>query len=217
MGRRIIDLSGLRFGKWVVIQRGKDRHGHAQWICRCDCGIVKPVSGSSLREGGTTNCGCFLQRNKPVEQRFWKNVDKDTLNSCWKWVAGVSNTGYGSFGINNINYASHRVAWMLTNGDIPDGMCVCHKCDNRLCCNPDHLFLGTLNDNNQDMKQKGRNSAGRGEQSGNHKFTEKDILSMRNRYARGEVTQVNLAKEYSSTRQYINLIIHHKYWKSVGG
>jgi hypothetical protein len=93
----------------------------------------------------------------PLLKRFWDKVRKD--NYCWEWTAGSrGKTGYGSLKVNKKVIDSHRVSWMIYFGSIPDGMCVCHKCDNRKCIRPDHLFLGTKGDNNRDMFRKGRNT-----------------------------------------------------------
>lgn len=87
---------------------------------------------------------------------FWSSVDKKSDNDCWNWTRGRSSQlGYGSFKLGNEQY-THRLAWELTNGKIPEGLCVCHHCDNPLCCNPNHLFLGTVKDNMQDRDMKGR-------------------------------------------------------------
>jgi hypothetical protein len=95
-----------------------------------------------------------IAKSTPPAERFWAKVEK--TDSCWPWRAGV-NKEYGEFNFgNNWMRQAHRVAWELTHGPIPDGLCVLHKCDVPLCVNPDHLFLGTKLDNVRDMIAKGR-------------------------------------------------------------
>ena len=98
------------------------------------------------------------------EERFWPKVQK--TDGCWLWLGAKTGNGYGSyrnggFGRNNKTIPSHRVSWMAHFGDIPEGLCVLHKCDVRGCVNPAHLFLGTKHDNAIDMCTKGRSATGK--------------------------------------------------------
>lgn len=85
---------------------------------------------------------------------FWSHVRKDP--GCWEWQGYVGPDGYGQGHLGMKRGHAQRIAWELTNGPIPDGMFVCHRCDNRICVRPDHLFLGTALDNIRDMDRKGR-------------------------------------------------------------
>ena len=91
-------------------------------------------------------------------KRFWDKVDK--ADGCWEWTAclkkGKKGNGYGFFWLHGKNFRAHRFSWIINFGNISDGLCVLHRCDNRRCVRPDHLFLGTVTDNNVDAIKKGR-------------------------------------------------------------
>ena len=100
------------------------------------------------------------RRTKPLVDRFWAKVEK--TEACWKWHGSKSPGGYGQIregGRGSALLRAPRYSWAIHIGPIPEGLCVCHKCDNPECTRPDHLFLGTLGDNMRDCYAKGRKQA----------------------------------------------------------
>ena len=150
-------------------------------------------------------------------KNFWKKVDKKGEDECWEWITCKK---YGVFRIDKKLYLAHRISWILHYGEIPEhnsyhGICVCHKCDNPSCVNPNHLFLGTCKDNIKDCSKKGRLSDNSGEKHWNHKLTEQEILEIRQKYIPYKYTQQQLADEYGVSNQQISDIINNKKWKHI--
>jgi hypothetical protein len=117
------------------------------------------------KTGSYNGCSIALIRG-PIAARFWSKVSvRDDKSACWLWTASVVGRGkvqHGQFTYRlgpkqpQVHVYAHRVAWQLTYGAIPKGLCVCHRCDVPRCCNPAHLFLGTQADNLNDARAKGR-------------------------------------------------------------
>lgn len=152
-----------------------------------------------------------------VCDRFWVKVDKKELNDCWEWQAAIQERGYGAFGIGKKVYTSHRVSWMLANGEIPEGLHVLHKCDNRKCVNPNHLFLGTNADNVADMDAKGRRRTNPviGEERHDVQLTENEVIEIFDKHWFQGRSQRQLASEYGVSRTVILGVVNCKTWRHL--
>ncbi|MFA5444859.1 MAG: HNH endonuclease signature motif containing protein [Bacteroidales bacterium] len=149
-------------------------------------------------------------------KRFWKKVSK--TRDCWIWVGAIrGKNGYGCIKINKKVESAHRFSWILHYGEIPSGKFICHKCDNRLCVNPEHLFLGTPRENVLDAVNKKRFSSiafkksSIGRSPSIIKITNSMSLEIRNKYFLGNTTYRKLAKEYHVSRQTICDAVHEKF------
>lgn len=151
--------------------------------------------------------------NKKVDpqKRFWKHVRK--TESCWLWTGSIKSHGYGKIGIDGKSIRAHRYAYELFRGPIPEGLIVCHKCDNRACVNPDHLFLGTFADNNADTKKKGRSAWG--EKNVNAKLSCYHVSQIRKLYNSGKYSFRELGKLYNVTGTLVWCIVRNKIWKRI--
>ena len=148
------------------------------------------------------------------EELFWSRVDMKEEDKCWEWRGTAGTTEYGQTSWLGKDMATHRIAWMLTFGEIPDGLLVCHHCDNPPCCNPKHLFIGTNQDNIDDRERKNRNwmPHSRGEEHGHHKLTEKDVKEIRDLYSTGKYSYLKLAKLYPVSWGAIRQVIKRQNW-----
>jgi len=157
-----------------------------------------------------------------IEERFWIKVDIQGPDDCWEWRAGRDDQDRGCFnpGVGLPTARAHKFAYELVKGPIPQGLCVCHTCDNPPCCNPNHLFPGTRSDNMQDMMRKGRKDMS-GEHQPRHKLTAVQITEIRQR---GEIKKKGkpvvglspnqLAVEYGVTPCQIRFILRGESWKN---
>lgn len=146
--------------------------------------------------------------------RFWIKVKIGEPNECWEWKSYRFKKGYGGFQIRTQNTFAHRVSWVINFGIIPEGLCVCHKCDNPPCVNPNHLFLGTVADNNKDRSEKGRSADVSGEHNPCAKLKTEFISIIRESNKMG-LSQRKLAKKFGVGKTTISRVLHRTHWKMV--
>jgi hypothetical protein len=155
-----------------------------------------------------------LERSRGVAQRIAEKTRINTDTGCVEWVAKArANGGYGVLCVGRRGQIrAHRAAWVLANGLIPQGMYVCHKCDNPLCVNVDHLFIGTARDNMDDKEAKGRGTAPPHKFGASHhkaKFTEEDFNKIRDSTEKYGI----LAERYSVSQKTIWRVKSGKTWR----
>lgn len=160
-------------------------------------------------------------------ERFWTKVAIGAPDECWLWQASKNAHGYGQYGLRKLRkgpIVAHRYSWILTHGPIPEGMKVCHRCDNPPCVNPAHLFLGTQTDNVRDATAKRRMAAGprhgshtkpdtvrRGTAHHGAKLSEDDVRAIR----ADTRTYKQIAAAYGLHPMYVFAIRHRRTWRHV--
>ena len=155
-------------------------------------GLSNPKSGANM---------------KKVKERFYKKIEK--VGECHEWTGHVMINGYGQFSKDGRAQYAHRVAYELAKGEIKDNLYVLHKCDNRKCVNPDHLFLGTFDDNMADMVIKQRQAHGMN--NAHAKLTDSDVLEIRSM----EGTNRAIADKFNVSQPLISMIRNRRIWKLV--
>lgn len=150
----------------------------------------------------------------PIEERLWGRVNRNSPNGCWEWQGYKLQTGYGLIMFRGKQIGTHRVAWLLSTGIEQGQLHVLHKCDNPCCCNPDHLFLGTHQENMRDKCKKGRAYFAYGELTKNAKLTELQVKTIRQAHASGKPV-LEMAKEYGVTEETIYNVVNRRTWKHI--
>ena len=155
-------------------------------------------------------------RGATVAERFWSKVNRADDDQCWNWQASLDTRGYGNFGIASEGkfkmQRAHRVAWELTHGaHSASGKVVCHRCDNRRCVNPGHLFLGTQSDNMQDCVAKGRLGDRCGANNPRSRLQESDVEAIR----ASAVSLAALSRQYGVSKSTVHSIKAGKTWRTA--
>lgn len=153
----------------------------------------------------------LLGKVTPVEERFWAKVDKS--GECWIWIGTIWQTGYGNFGISKgKTIGAHRFSYELAHGKIKSSrVLVCHKCDNRRCVRPEHLFLGSHKDNTQDALKKGRIAIG--ERAGAAKITAEQVVEIIN--YKGKERQDETGERFGISQTQVSRIQSGKHWQHL--
>ena len=231
----------FRDGRALFVCRGAARLAHrVAWeiargpiprgmIVVHTCGDVSCVRPDHLKLTST------IDRDGPIEERFWKNVRK--TRGCWFWTGATLPSGYGVIRCGRRFDLAHRVAFRLERGPIGRGKAVLHRCATRECVRPDHLFLGTRRDVGQQMVERGRTRsalypgsyprgdahvlhqhpelAARGEDVPRHVLTEDEVLEIRRRWAAEDVTQIQMSEEYGVDPSTISCVVREKTWRHL--
>lgn len=152
----------------------------------------------------------------PLDVRLWQRVTK--TETCWNWTGKTSPKGYGAMRYHGRRILVHRASWELAYGPIPPDQNVLHHCDNPACVRPDHLFLGTLADNNHDMQSKGRYGGGApsGEANPASKLTEEQVRIIRDTYKPHHPTYgaSALSRQFGVSSSAIRRVLHHITWQT---
>lgn len=193
-------------------------------LCMCGCGQVAPIARiTSTRQGYRKGDSMrFLpghgnqirERNRLPVDRFWANVDKGSKDECWNYKANLDLRGYGRLKVNRKTVRVHRFSYELHYGQIPQGLYVCHSCDNPSCVNPAHLWLGTQSDNMKDCAQKDRQGRLLGETNPSAKLSETLVLEIRQSVASG-ARVVDVANNFNISVSLVYQIIRREVWGHI--
>jgi hypothetical protein len=168
-------------------------------------GWCQPHYTRWYRYGDPTHESTYVRHGASADERLrhvgWTEVaHRPELGPCWEWKGAKHGNGYGKVGNGKQTATTHRLAYTAWVASIPEGMAVLHRCDNRACINPDHLFLGTIADNHADMRAKGR-------QNDPVKITDEQVAAIRAAYTGQYGQQAKIAREYGVSQAFVSLVV----------
>lgn len=156
---------------------------------------------------------------KGISERFWPKVKIATYppDACWEWVGAKNSNGYGHIGDRGSHKKAHRVSWEIHNGPIPSGSLCLHKCDNKSCVNPSHLYIGNHSDNAKDMIERGGQTFNPplGSKHWASKLNEENALEIRRLYSEGSTTYLELSTKFNVSPESVRDVIKGITWRHV--
>lgn len=155
-----------------------------------------------------------FELTKSLRRRFLGKIDMS--GECWEWTGAIRN-GYGTIKHEGKNLSTHVVAYRIFHGEIPPGCLVCHKCDNRLCCNPDHLYAGTYSDNARDMHDRRRFAAPRGEDVPQSVLTEDLVREIMRLFRHRSYGARRIATRLGLNENTVKGVVAGRTWRHVTG
>jgi len=225
---------GDKYNLWTVISESEKRStkGERYFTCKCDCGTLKDVRTSHLKNSSSKSCGCYSKSNnkksskilltdferlnypESILNRFWKYVNKLSNNECWNWIGSLSlRGGYGQLSYKGGLLKAHKISYEIHKGIINKGLYVCHKCNNPKCCNPAHLYSGTPKNNWDDTIKTGNAhtlEVLKGENSPSSRIKYSDVLFIR----KSNKTLKELGDKFGISKTSVSNIKKNKTWKT---
>lgn len=210
---RAQDLTGLKFNHLTIIEFEKRAGAHFIWRCACDCGAVISAKGNNVKVGFKRHCGGIHHfkghQDAHIKAMLTTKFAQSGPEKCWEWTCNRNTSGYGVMRAWGKIRLAHRLVYQFSHGKIPNGLVVRHKCDNRGCVNPNHLELGTPQDNIDDRVKR---------QRGDSVLTVIEVLYIKKCLAvaqKKDGTQLRLAAELGVNFSTISDINQGRSWAHV--